>query len=97
MYIDYLFILPCRKLYDLKVFKLKYAVNKKKLFYQNTLLMDRKSGESNEIRALHDKIAQLNQHIDKLETDKVFCIGCILILNFTMLHFESFQSRTHSS
>lgn len=35
-------------------------------------MMRRKSRESNELRTLHDTIAQLNQQIQQLETDKVF-------------------------
>ena len=41
------------------------------MLFQNTLLMEKKNGDSSEIRALHDKISQLNQQIASLTDDKV--------------------------
>ena len=53
---------------------------------QNTLLMERKSGETAEIRNLQEKIAQLNQAAAKITDDKVrfhfeekICVICIVM------------------
>lgn len=56
---------------------------------QNTLLMERKSGEAAEVRILQEKLSQLNQAVAKITDEKVRMIcNCfdILYLYFLVLY-----------